>query len=353
MIFKELPDKTTRDLIREPLPAEWTDDPIMPPKYDKETITSRYINPTNVDDFALNVRETKAWQVMQYHPAFLPPTEIRIEKLWEYEKALNPGPVYNKQSRHNIIAGGGSRQRGKSWDLRTREERQARYSRHRGQSHSSDDQLGYFRLGLTNRIWDQPSCRDDDEPAGENEVLDRKSKISSPEPGEVCESDDQGPTTTKSPSPPPEREYHHIRQKYRHRSMDTSQDSRGRLLEVVFERDRRRSSPQALITPSLPLSHISRSPSRPLSTRSSQGGPSKPSSRRNSRSSLSPSSSRRGSIGSAGSPLTPNERELLGMRPYSSDSDTGPDSPIPQSNGTPARSRQRPAKLHAAYQRRW
>ncbi|RWA09711.1 hypothetical protein EKO27_g5396 [Xylaria grammica] len=97
MIFKELPDKTTRDLIREPLPAEWTDDPIMPPKYDKETITSRYINPTNVDDFALNVRETKAWQVMQYHPAFLPPTEIRIEKLWEYEKALNrPACIINK-----------------------------------------------------------------------------------------------------------------------------------------------------------------------------------------------------------------------------------------------------------------
>ncbi|TGJ85415.1 hypothetical protein E0Z10_g3373 [Xylaria hypoxylon] len=185
MIFQELPGKITRDLIREPLPAVWTDDPIMPPKYDKETITSKYINPTNVDDFALSVRETKAWQVMQYHPAFLHHTDVRVEKLWDYEKVLNPGPVYNKQSRHSINSSVGGRQRGKSWGSRTRGGRQTRYSQHHGQDQSSDDQLNYFRPGLTNRIWDQTSYRGDDEPEGDNEILGKNSKISSPEPGEV------------------------------------------------------------------------------------------------------------------------------------------------------------------------
>ncbi|KAF2973046.1 hypothetical protein GQX73_g588 [Xylaria multiplex] len=218
MIFKELPGKITRDLIREPLPAEWTDDPIMPPKYDKETITSRYINPTNVDDFALSVRETKAWQIMQYHPVFLPHTDVRIEKLWDYEKASNPGPVYNKQSRHSTNNGGSGRQRGKSWGSKTRGSRQMRYSQYHGQSHSSDDQLSYFRPGLIKRMWDQTSYRDNDEPEGENEGMGQKSKISSPEPGEVCESDDQEPTaTTKSPSPSWQGDYHHMRQKYQGR----------------------------------------------------------------------------------------------------------------------------------------
>ncbi|KAI0429816.1 hypothetical protein F5Y09DRAFT_246368 [Xylaria sp. FL1042] len=350
-IFKEIPIKITKDLIREPLPAEWTDEPIMPPKYDKETITSRYINPTNVDDFALSVRETKEWQIMQFHPTFLAPTDVRIEKLWDYEKALNPGPTYNKQSRHNINSGSGSRQRVKSWSSKTRV-RQSRYSQHHGRNHlSSDDQLNHFRPGLTKRVWDQTSYRDTEEPEGENEVSGKKPKMLSPEPGEVCESDDQELTmTNKSASPSWEEEYHHARRDYQNGSTNSLRGSRANIPNVKYERDVRRLSPQSPATPPPPSSHISRSPSRASSTRSSHGDCSRPPSRRSSRSNPSQPSSRRSSVGS---PLTPNERELLGMRPYSSDSDTGRDSPIPQTNGTPARPRQRPAKLHAAYQRRW
>ncbi|KAI1426883.1 hypothetical protein F5Y12DRAFT_239158 [Xylaria sp. FL1777] len=354
-IFKELPLKVTRDLIREPLPAEWTDAPMMPPKYDKETITSKYINSTNIDDFALSVRETKAWQVMQFHPAFLAPTDVRIEKLWDYERVLNPGPVYNKQSRHgsNDGSGGSSgRQRGKPWVSRTRGGRQTRYSQHHRQNHSpSEDHLNFFRPGLTKRIWDQTSYRDIEEPGGENEAFGKKPKMFSPEPGEVCESDDQEPTTTnRSASPSWDEEYHHVRQNYQDRSGTSLHDSRISLPGVKSDSDARRSSPQDLVTPPPPPSHISRSPSRASSTHSSHDDGSKPPSRRSSRSNPSQPSSRRSSMAS---PLTPTERELLGLRPYSSGSDTGRDSSMPQTNGAPTRPRQRPAKLHAAYQRRW
>ncbi|KAI0913674.1 hypothetical protein F4823DRAFT_534413 [Ustulina deusta] len=352
MIFNELPVKITKDLIREPLPLEWTDDPIMPPKYDKETIASRYINPTNVDDFALSVRETKAWQVMQFHPAFLAPTDVRIEKLWEYERALDPGPAYNKQSRHSVNSSSGGRQRGKSWVSRTRGGRQVRYPQYHGQNHSpSEDQLDSFQPSLTKRIWDQASYRGTEENEGENEGFGKKAKMSSPEPGEVCESDDQEPTATnKSASPSWEEECRPIHQNYQNRSKNSLHDSRIGLLGVISESDPRRLSPQGPATPPPPPSYISGSLSPASSTRSSHGGGSKPPSRRSSRSNPSQPSSRRTSIGS---PLTPNERELLGMRPYSSGSDTGRDSPTPQINGAPTRQRQRPAKLDAAYQRRW
>ncbi|KAI1757230.1 hypothetical protein F4782DRAFT_525987 [Xylaria castorea] len=344
MIFKELPLKITRDLIREPLPADWTDNPIMPPKYDKETITSKYINSTNVDDFALSVRETKAWQIMQHHPTFLPPTDVRIEKLLDYERALDPGLTYNKQNRHNVNSSGGSRQRGKSWGLRARGGRHIRYAQHHEQNHlSSDDQVNHFRPE-SRKKWDHTSYRDAEKHEKESEDLGREPKISSPEPGEVCETDDQGPTpTTKSNTPSWDREYH-VSQNHQDRIMNSLQDSRVGLPNLVSESEARLQAP---LTPPPPPSHLSDPPSRLSSRRISPRGPSRPSSKHSLRSSPSPRSSRCSSVGS---PLTPTELELLGMRPYSSGSDAGQDSPTPQLNGSTNRSRQRPATLHAAYQ---
>ncbi|KAI1156721.1 hypothetical protein F4825DRAFT_215318 [Nemania diffusa] len=349
MIFKELPVKLTRDLIWEPLPIEWTDDPIMPPKYDKETITSRYINPTNVDDFALSIRDTKAWQTMQYHPAFLSPTDVRIERLWDYEKALNPGPIYNKQSRYSVNSSG-SRQRGKPWGLRARGGPQSRYSQHYGQDHSStDDQSNYFRSGSTKRSWDQTSPQDAGASERRNKILGKKPKISSPEPGEVCETDDQ-PTSTKSTSPSWEQDYHDVHQGHNDHTVNALQDSRASPPDVTSESSGGGSSLHAPSTPPRRPAHATGSPSRISSIRSSRGAPTKRSSRHSLRSNASRESSRHSSIGS---PLTPNERELLGMGSSSSGSDSGRDSPTPQANDASARSRQRPAKLHAAYQRRW
>ncbi|KAI0103673.1 hypothetical protein GGR51DRAFT_561605 [Nemania sp. FL0031] len=346
MIFKELPLKITRDLIREPLPAEWTDDPIMPPKYDKETISSRYINSTNVDDFALSVRETKAWQIMQYHPTFLSPTDIRIERLQDYDRALNPGGVYNKQNHYSVNSAGG-RQRGKSWGSRARGGPPKRYFQNYGQDHpSSDDQSNYFRSRPSKRSWERTDYHDTDAPERGGEIVVKKPKISSPEPGEVCETDDQPTSASKSISPPWDQEYHHIP---RDHPANTLQDSRVRTPDITSESSARRSSFHAPSTPSRHPRHSSFSPSRPSSIRNSRGGPARPSSRHSSRSNSRPSS-RQSSIGS---PLTPNERELLGMSSSSSSSDSGRDSPTPQTNDASARSRQRPAKLHAAYQRRW
>ncbi|KAJ8125471.1 hypothetical protein O1611_g8168 [Lasiodiplodia mahajangana] len=340
MIFKELPFKITRDLIREPLPAEWTDDPIMPPKYDKETITSRYINATNVDDFALSVRETKAWQIMQYHPTFLSPTDVRIERLQDYESALDPGGVYDKRNHYSINSSGG-RQRGKSWGSRARGGPPKRYPQNYGQDHpSSDDQSNYFRSRPAKRSWERTDYRDSDTPERASEIVAKKPKISSPEPGELCETDDQPTSTSKSPSW--DNEYHHIP---RDHSANALQNSRASPPDITSESSARRSSLHAPSTPPRRPRHTSPSPSRLSSIRSSRGGPVRASSRRSSRSNSRPSS-RQSSIGS---PLTPNERELLGMASSSGSSDSGRDSPTPQINDASSRSRQRPAKLHAAY----
>lgn len=349
MIFKELPVKTTKDLIKEPLPIEWTEDPIMPPKYDKETITSRYINSTNVDDFALSVRETKAWQLMQYHPAFLPPTEIRKEKLEYYKRALNPAPAYTKQNRQGVSnSSAGSRPRGKSWGVRGQGGPQNRYPQHPERNHTSSDyQSSHARPGPTKRSWDPAGYRDSYEPEEEGQVFAKKPRISSPEPGEVCETDDQPTSTIKSTSPLWEQEY---RPFYQDQAIGALQESRVDPPDIRSESGGRRLSLQTSLTPPPAASHISGSPSRRSSRSSSRGSPIRPSSRHSYRSNVSRPMSRRSS---AASPLTPNERELLGMRPYSSSSDTGRDSPVPQVNGTPTRSRQRPAKLHAVYQRRW
>ncbi|KAH8163680.1 hypothetical protein CIB48_g4588 [Xylaria polymorpha] len=346
MIFKELPLKITRDLIKEPLPADWTDDPIMPPKYDKETITSKYINSTNVDDFALSVRETKAWQIMQYHPTFLPPTDVRIEKLFDYKRALDLGSAYNKQNRHNINNSSGSGQRGKSWGARTRGGRHARYAQQHGQNHpSGDDQFDHFQLESTRNNWDHTSYRGAEKHERESVDLGREPKISSPEPGEVCETDDQEPTpTTKSTTPSWDQEYHSVSQNHQDHIVNSLQDSRAGLPNLISDSDAR---PQTPLTPPPPPSHRSGSPSRLSSRRISPRGPSRPSSRHSLRSIPSRRSSRCSSVGS---PLTPTELELLGMRPYSSGSDAGQDSPTPQLNGSTNRSRQRPATLHAAYQ---
>lgn len=351
MIFKELPVKVTKDLIREPLPAEWTDDPIMPPKYDKETITSRYITPTNIDDFALSIRETKAWQAMQYHPAFLPITDICIEKIQEYERALNPGPAHNKQNLHGTSCGSSNRQRGKSWGSRARGARQHRYSQNHAQNYpSSDDPFNSFWPGPRRNSWDQDSYRDVEELRAEGEAYGREPRLSSPEPGELCENDDRGHVpTTRVTSPSWEQDNYYVRQNRRDPVASALKDARVGPLDVVSDSDARQSSLQTTPTP-LPTSHLSGSLSRPPSRRSSRVSPSRPSSRLSVKSNVSRESSRCSSVAS---PLTPNERELLGMRPYSSGSDSGRDSPAPQVNGVSARSRQRPAKLHAAYQRRW
>ncbi|KAI0193138.1 hypothetical protein F4808DRAFT_453292 [Astrocystis sublimbata] len=287
MIFKELPLNITRDLIREPLPNHWTDDPIMPPKYGKETITSKYINEDNLDDFSLSVRETKAWQIIQYHPAFLPPTGVRIEKILQYESALESSTAYKKQARHILNGTNNNRQRGKQWGPRARGGYHAQHTRYPG----------------------------------------REPRKHSPELGEVYNSDDQGHTPTNRSTTP---------------SLDPSHDSVPQNERVTVPNSLRhnRASHLSLETDS---NARRQNPSTPLSSAS----PDRPCSRHSLRSNYSQQSSRRSSVGS---PLTPTEMELLGLQRESHDSDVVKEPPASQLNSsTTKRSRKRPGQLDAAY----
>ncbi|KAI1809237.1 hypothetical protein GGS20DRAFT_329547 [Poronia punctata] len=352
MIFNEIPPKISRDLIREPLPAEWTDEPLMPPKYGKETIISKYVNPENIDAFAASIRETKAWEVMQHHPAMLPPGEIRKERIRIYEIAVRgetrSESPYLQIPGENIIDD--NKQRSNDTNPIHRVDRQNRKLEHQGSSYRPNkDHTGFThqRIGKNRR-------HDDRDYTGEREIDSyeppRKRFKASPEPGEVCETNNQG-----SPSPKPkyaspwrEREAntirngrHDRRERTPNASARNSRGSRGsRGSRDIFldtrpniGRRRRRSSPDRS-SPTAPTRiSRSRSPSRSPRRRSASG-----------------------------SPLTPTELALLGMMGGdSSDSENGSDTrpnttPLPQppSNNSTPKPRQKPAtKLHAAYQRRW
>ncbi|OTA69101.1 hypothetical protein K449DRAFT_85531 [Hypoxylon sp. EC38] len=85
-IFLEPPASSKVDPIAAPLPTHYSEDVMIPPAFDAKSLRSRYITPRNVDDFAQSIRETRDWQVIQHHPAFLDPAVICLAKLDEYDR---------------------------------------------------------------------------------------------------------------------------------------------------------------------------------------------------------------------------------------------------------------------------
>lgn len=322
MIFKELPVKVTKDLIRDPLPTTWTDDPIMPPKYDKETITSKYITPSNVDDYASSVRETKEWQILQFHPAFMPSRDVTLARLQDYWKALDPEPIYTKPNgqitNHITNSDNSSRQWVNNHGLRARGGRQIRQSQHHGHNHlANPNQLTSTRQGPAKRGWDQAGHRDTEQAEGERNFAGKKRKMDSPEPGEVCETDDQEPTSvTRSVSSRWNEDHHQPRRRDKDSPSEALKDSRVAPPDPKFESITHRSSQPVSSTP----------PPRSADFESNVSG------KQDSGGQSSKSSS------AMASPMSPITRGLLGI---SSDGDSDTEvSPRP---------RKRPAKLDVAY----
>ncbi|KAI1336584.1 hypothetical protein F5Y15DRAFT_418656 [Xylariaceae sp. FL0016] len=88
------------DPIAGPLPSEYTEQVMVPPAYDATGLKSEYITADNDDDFASAVRDSKEWQVWQYHPLFRQVGEIQPSCLKEYAKARE-GYKNRQDHQHN------------------------------------------------------------------------------------------------------------------------------------------------------------------------------------------------------------------------------------------------------------
>lgn len=66
------PDIKTKlaDPVGIPLPAEYTDEPTIPPAYDATCIKSEYFKEHNQEEFARSIRDQPSWATLQHDPAF-------------------------------------------------------------------------------------------------------------------------------------------------------------------------------------------------------------------------------------------------------------------------------------------
>ncbi|KAI2618744.1 hypothetical protein GGR54DRAFT_141655 [Hypoxylon sp. NC1633] len=352
-IFLESTVSSKVDPIAAPLPTEYSNDVMMPPAFDAKALKSRYITPRNVDDFAQSIRETRDWQVMQHHPAFLDPMDIRLEKLDDYERAIEKDTAIksNRRDRPNNThdigrhrhgnAKGSGRHYGKSSDLRYKlDQKKRRWNDFQGDADPPRMEK-----------WHRDFPYDDDS-------FSKRFRPTSPEPGEVIEDDPQSPPYEPTPiSSVPISVYQWAPEPEVSRDLapqlpdvdDKSSESDGEVkngqLNTPSLHDRDKSNARSP-TPLADLADTPPQRSRPPSRQSSR-------SFRKSR-----SNSRRSSVGSQrscspGSSLDPIERELLGLGgPENSGSDTDGETPKRQlNNATPKFKRRQP--MVEAYSRRW
>ncbi|KAI1502382.1 hypothetical protein F5X99DRAFT_160057 [Biscogniauxia marginata] len=373
-IFKELPESRSQgDPIGTPLPLEYTENIILPPKFGAKGVESKYVKPDNLDDFAQSVRETRDWQVMQYHPAFLDPKDIQVGNLENFSKAISASNSKgNRRDRHNNHHDF-RRHHGKHRDWQGRNHH--RDFPNRDFQHNRDFQQ---RPDSRKRRWEE-SRHDSDvyhlekrrSSPGYGEPKNKRPRPASPEPGEVVE-DGADEATQPKPSTPaatiadsvwaPElgevvkngegsrqtREtygYSYEETFKMHEEIMAQDEKRFRDSDRSYMQDSTRDEgpPTPPPLPSSRLPVCSR-PSSRHSSRSRRG--SQPNSRR---------SSFAGNISdSNGSPLTPTELELLGFgRPSSSGSDSGRESPKRQPDDVAPKTRRRQPRVNDAYMRRW
>ncbi|KAI1486641.1 hypothetical protein F5X96DRAFT_220389 [Biscogniauxia mediterranea] len=373
-VFNEPPEHQSQgDLIGTPLPTEYTENVILPPTFGAKGVKSKYITPENLDDFAQSVRETREWQVMQHHPAFLDPKDIRVEKLEDFSKALNAvNSKNNRRDRHNNHHDF-RRHHTKNRDWQGRN--QHRDFPDRGFQHGDFPQ----RPDSRKRRWEE-SQHDSNIYRVEKrrssleygEPKNKRFRPTTPEPGEVVEYGADEATQAKPGTPVvsmkksawapeagetleneesnkqsratygyPYEETFKVHEEIMAQDEKRFRDSNRSLLNIDT-RDKGPPSP-----PPLHSGHHHPAYSRPPSRHSSKSDRgSRPNSRR---------SSFAGHVSdSSGSPLTPTELELLGLgRPSSSGSNSGRESPKRQLDGVASKPRRRAPKVNDAYSRRW
>ncbi|KAL7629006.1 hypothetical protein AAE478_000524 [Parahypoxylon ruwenzoriense] len=350
-IFMEPPVATRADAIAAPLPSQYTEDVMIPPAFDAKGLKSQYITPRNIDDFAQSIRETRDWQIMQHHPAFLDPTDICLEKLDDYNKIIQMDMAH-KNSRRDRLNNSHDVGRHRYSNLRglgrhPGKNRDSRHKPDRGKRRWNEFHDGVDASRTERRYRDAPydgsECK--------------RYKPASPEPGEIIESSVQEPpnefskahtVSTEDPKSALEpgeliEDTNMPPQILNNRGISPSRKTKSQQLDVLPPDERNGSNRARSPTPL----RQSESPPRPQS---------RPSSRPSSRGSRgSQPNSRRSSFGShmtdsQGSPLDSIDRELLGLeRPSDSGSESERESPKRQLNPVTPKFKRRQPKVIEAY----
>ncbi|KAM0810374.1 hypothetical protein AB5N19_10723 [Seiridium cardinale] len=146
--FADSAPRNQGDAIAEPLPGEYSEQIMLPPAFDAKGVKSKYITSSNLDDFALSVRDTNEWNKYRNHPVFLAPEEVNLHNLGLYMRKSQKGQGHRNDKRGRGVHGqhhdrdhhrsnnhdrGDQRrssnvQRKRKWDDRTQE---SRVSEHR------------------------------------------------------------------------------------------------------------------------------------------------------------------------------------------------------------------------------
>ncbi|KFH45195.1 hypothetical protein ACRE_040030 [Hapsidospora chrysogenum ATCC 11550] len=184
-IFAEPEPTHPPDEVGRPLPSTYTEDVVLPRKWDSKCIESEYFNPDNLEEFTRPIHETKYWQDMEFDPAFVrggkfPNGELLRDFRWEngnpeQETAVQKRPKDDDHQRNESPAQGrrgshdGSLKRKRSPDTPPASSRGRKYrdspSRERRHSNGRRDR----RLSETYR---PDASRYDDRPRGRSTLRD-------------------------------------------------------------------------------------------------------------------------------------------------------------------------------------
>lgn len=99
-IFQEAEKTHLADAVAGPLPAEYTDDVLIPPAWNAECVVSKFVDADNKSEFCRPVWETSLWKQYKNTPPFGSPGGLRapltyselLELLDTRRSSLNPGP---------------------------------------------------------------------------------------------------------------------------------------------------------------------------------------------------------------------------------------------------------------------
>ncbi|ORY65148.1 uncharacterized protein BCR38DRAFT_484612 [Pseudomassariella vexata] len=407
-IFKEISPAHKGDSIGEPLPAEHTDRIMLPPPFNAPFVKSKHITPDNLDDFALSVRDTDEWQKLKHHPAFLDVKAITPQSLEVYAsisgkprgrkddrrdrsgQSKNPGKNWNKDRGQFARDGRDSRRRSEGKRKRRWEDSQPQFEASNPDCHQTgqtpESKKRRQMSPEPGEVTDSGSPPSDssrqaatnirgDGAAQAAEASDISNKTharldsQAGRSGERRFSDHDWPTYRLDSNIPYEgygvsrrqherqsdprryreghltsQSYHDYSEPRRHGEEDNNDRDyhRRNTRSRSFEPRRRSDGFHATNTKNSEKDiHYEVSHTPPPQSKESLHG-SRPTSRHSSYDRL--------SEGSAASPLTPIEAELLGMG--DSDTDSGKRSPIRQPEPAPLK-KKRQTKVDAAYSRRW
>lgn len=99
-VFQEPEETHLADAVAGPLPAEYTDDVLIPPAWNAKCVVSKFVDADNKAEFCRPVWETSLWKRYKDTPLFGSPRGMRapltyselLELLETRRSSLNPGP---------------------------------------------------------------------------------------------------------------------------------------------------------------------------------------------------------------------------------------------------------------------